>query len=96
MEYEKKHEIDQRVYSAEDIQMILGVKRSAAYNFLTKVYKEGEPFLVHKSGPCTACPRRALTHGCAAKKNEKLWEIAKSIEKVFALLRKSLEKVAIC
>lgn len=37
MESEKK--IDQRVYSAEDIQMILGMKRSATYNYLTKVYK---------------------------------------------------------
>ena len=57
MGYEKRQDIDQRVYSAEDIQMILGVKRSAAYNFLTKVYKEGEPFLVHKIGTMYRVPK---------------------------------------
>lgn len=55
MESEKK--IDQRVYSAEDIQVILGMKRSAAYNFLTKVYKEGKPFLVHKIGAMYRVPK---------------------------------------
>lgn len=60
MGYEKRQDIDQRVYSAEDIQMILGVKRSAAYNFLTKVYKEGEPFLVHKIGTMYRVPKESF------------------------------------
>ena len=58
MESEKK--IDQRVYSAEDIQVILGMKRSAAYNFLTKVYKEGKPFLVHKIGAMYRVPKQSF------------------------------------
>lgn len=58
MESEKK--IDQRVYSAEDIQVILGMKRSAAYNFLTKVYKEGKPFLVHKIGAMYRVPKESF------------------------------------
>lgn len=57
MGYEKRQDIDQRVYSAEDIQVMLGVKRSAAYNFLTKVYKDGEPFLVHKIGTMYRVPK---------------------------------------
>ena len=91
MGYEKRQDIDQRVYSAEDIQVMLGVKRSAAYNFLTKVYKDGAPFLVHKSGPCTACPRRALTHGCAARKSEE----ESSFEEVVTCVEKSFEKVSL-
>ncbi len=57
MGYEKRQDIDQRVYSAEDIQVMLGVKRSAAYNFLTKVYKDGKPFLVHKIGTMYRVPK---------------------------------------
>ena len=69
MGYEKRQDIDQRVYSAEDIQMILGVKRSAAYNFLTKVYKEGEPFLVHKIGTMYRVPKESFdAWWCGEKK----------------------------
>ena len=60
MGYEKRQDIDQRVYSAEDIQVMLGVKRSAAYNFLTKVYKYGTPFLVHKIGTMYRVPKESF------------------------------------
>ena len=60
MGYEKRQDIDQRVYSAEDIQVMLGVKRSAAYNFLTKVYKDGAPFLVHKIGTMYRVPKESF------------------------------------
>lgn len=54
---EKKQDVEQRVYSVSDIQVMLGMKRSAAYNFLTKVYKEGKPFLVHKIGVMYRVPK---------------------------------------
>ena len=60
MGYEKRQDIDQRVYSAEDIQVMLGVKCSAAYNFLTKVYKDGAPFLVHKIGTMYRVPKESF------------------------------------
>lgn len=60
MGYEKRQDIDQRVYSAEDIQVMLGVKRSAAYNFLTKVYKDGAPFLVYKIGTMYRVPKESF------------------------------------
>ena len=60
MGYEKRQDIDQRVYSAEDIQVMLGVKRSAAYNFLTKVYKDGAPFLVNKIGTMYRVPKESF------------------------------------
>ena len=58
MKSEKK--IDQRVYSAEDIQVILGMKRSATYNYLTKVYKDGRPFVVHKVGSMYRIPKESF------------------------------------
>lgn len=57
MEYEKGMDIERRVYSAEEIQKILGMKRSSVYNFLTQVYKDHGPFLVHKIGSIYRVPR---------------------------------------
>lgn len=54
---EKKMDVESRVYSVSDVQVMLEMKRSAAYNFLTKVYKEGKPFLVHKIGAMYRVPR---------------------------------------
>ena len=54
---EKKMDIERRVYSAEEIQEILVIKRSATYNYLTKVYKDGGPFLVHKIGTMYRVPK---------------------------------------
>ena len=60
METEKKQDIERRVYSAEEIQVILGMKRSAIYNYLTKVYKDGGPFLVHKIGTMYRVPKESF------------------------------------
>ena len=87
---EKKMDIERRVYSAEEIQEILGIKRSATYNYLTKVYTDGGPFLVQKSVPCTVCQRKILMPGCVAKRNKKF---EKSLEKAADYAEKSFEKV---
>lgn len=60
MESERKMDIERRVYSTEEIQEILGMKRSATYNFLTKVYKDGHPFLVHKVGSMYRVPKESF------------------------------------
>ena len=67
MGYEKRQDIDQRVYSAEDIQVMLGVKRSAAYNFLTKVYKDGAPFLVLKIVSMYSVPKESFDEWLCGK-----------------------------
>ena len=46
------------VYDINDIQKILGIKRTAAYSFIKKAYDEQKPFRVLKIGsvyriPCT-------------------------------------------
>lgn len=60
MESERKMDIERRVYSTEEIQEILGMKRSATYNFLTKVYKDRRPFLVHKVGSMYRVPKESF------------------------------------
>lgn len=46
-----------RVYSAEDIQQLLGVGRSKVYEYLEKVYKEQTPFRVLKIGRVYRIPK---------------------------------------
>lgn len=46
-----------RVYSAEDIQQLLGVGRSKVYEYLEKVYKDQEPFRVLKIGRIYRIPK---------------------------------------
>ena len=82
---EKKMDIERRVYSAEEIQEILGIKRSATYNYLT-----AGPFWCIKSVPCTVCQRKILMPGCVAKRNKKF---EKSLEKAADYAEKSFEKV---
>ena len=60
MESEKKQDVERRVYSTEEIQEILGMKRSATYNFLTSVYRDGGPFLVHKIGSMYRVPKESF------------------------------------
>lgn len=66
MKSEKK--INQRVYSVSDIQVMLGMKRSATYNYLTKVYKDGSPFLVHKVGSMYRVPKKSFDAWLSGKK----------------------------
>lgn len=42
--------MEQRVYSISDIQAILGVSRTKAYEYIKKVYHEKKPFRVIKVG----------------------------------------------
>lgn len=45
------------VYDMNDIQKILGIKRTAAYSFIKKAYTEQKPFRVLKIGSVYRIPR---------------------------------------
>ena len=49
--------IDKKVYSVADIQKILGIGRSKAYEFLDDVYKCKKPFYVIKIGKLYKIPK---------------------------------------
>lgn len=46
-----------KVYSAEDIQQLLGVGRSKVYEYLEKVYKDQKQFRVLKIGRIYRIPK---------------------------------------
>lgn len=46
-----------KVYSAEDVQQILGIGRSKVYDYLEKVYKQKKPFRVIKIGRIYRIPK---------------------------------------
>lgn len=48
---------EKRVYDVVDIQKILGLGRSSAYEFLGKVYLEQNPFTVIKIGRLYKIPK---------------------------------------
>lgn len=58
-------------YTPEDIQTMLGVKRSAAYNFLAQVYRDHGPFLVHKIGTMYRIQKESFDDWFYGKKTEK-------------------------
>ena len=58
-------------YSPEDIQAMLGMKRSSVYNFLTQVYKKHSPFLVHKIGSMYRIPKESFDAWFYGKNTEK-------------------------
>lgn len=58
-------------YTPEDIQTMLGVKRSAAYNFLAQVYRDHGPLLVHKIGTMYRIPKESFDDWFYGKKTEK-------------------------
>lgn len=49
-----------KVYSAEDIQRLLGIGRSKVYDYLEKVYKEKKPFRVIKIGRIYRIPKESF------------------------------------
>ncbi len=51
-------EISKKVYEAEDIQKLLGIGRTKAYEFLDEVYTKQEPFRVIKIGKMYKIPCR--------------------------------------
>lgn len=57
---ENTEHMERIAYSPEDIQAMLGVKRSSVYNFLTQVYKNRDPFLVHKIGSMYRIPKESF------------------------------------
>lgn len=58
-------------YTPEDIQTMLGIKRSAVYNFLAQVYRDHGPFLVHKIGTMYRIPKESFDNWFYGKKTEK-------------------------
>ncbi|MBQ2879367.1 MAG: helix-turn-helix domain-containing protein [Anaerotignum sp.] len=53
-------EINKMVYSADDIQKILGLGRSMTYTFLEKVLCEQKPFKVLKVGKLYRVPKKGF------------------------------------
>lgn len=49
-------DISKKVYDAEDIQKLLGIGRTKAYEFLDEVYQKQEPFRVIKIGKMYRIP----------------------------------------
>ena len=49
---------DKKVYEVSDIQSLLGIGRSSAYNYLFEVYKKQEPFPVIKIGRLLKIPKK--------------------------------------
>ena len=45
-----ENEMEKKVYKVEDVQNLLGLGRSKAYEFIDKVYNDINPFRVLKIG----------------------------------------------
>ena len=56
----ENQEINKMVYSADDIQKILGLGRSMTYTFLEKVFFEQKPFKVLKVGKLYRVPKKGF------------------------------------
>ncbi len=56
-------DISKKVYDAEDIQKLLGIGRTKAYEFLDEVYKKQEPFRVIKIGKVYRIPCKPFENG---------------------------------
>ena len=52
--------IDRMVYTAEDIQKILGLGRSVTYTFFEKIFSEQKPFKVLKVGKMYRVPKKGF------------------------------------
>lgn len=52
--------VDRMVYTAEDIQKILGLGRSVTYTFLEKTFSEQKPFKVLKVGKMYRVPKKGF------------------------------------
>ena len=53
-------DISKKVYDAEDIQKLLGIGRTKAYELLDEVYKKQEPFRVIKIGKVYRIPCKSF------------------------------------
>ena len=54
---EKFEDRDSMVYDLADIQRMLKIGRTASYDFIAKVYKEGNPFPVLRVGSMYRIPK---------------------------------------
>lgn len=52
------NKLEKKVYSASEIQKILGLGRNRLYEFLEKTYKEQSPFRVLKFGKIYKIPKQ--------------------------------------
>lgn len=52
--------MEPKVYSVSEIQDILGISRTKAYDFVRKVYKENGPFRVIKIGDSYRIPKKGF------------------------------------
>lgn len=52
--------MEQRVYSITEIQEILGVSRTKAYEYVKKVYQDKKPFRVIKVGGNYRIPKSSF------------------------------------
>ena len=55
--------MEPKVYTVSEIQELLGIGRSAAYEYIKKVEKENKPFRVIKIGNSYRIPKKVLTNG---------------------------------
>lgn len=56
----KDFEADAIVYDLDDIQHLLSIGRTSAYDYIRKVYKEKKPFPVMKLGSMYRIPKKAF------------------------------------
>lgn len=52
--------MESKVYTVNDIQKILGIGRTAAYDYIKKVEKEKKPFRVIKIGASYRIPKESF------------------------------------
>ena len=62
--------VEKRDYDADDVQKLLGIGRSKAYNFLDEVYAEQKPFRVIKIGKLYRVPKEAFDRWLIGEQEE--------------------------
>jgi hypothetical protein len=55
-----QEQITKKVYDVADIQQLLGLGRSKAYDFLEEVYRNKRPFIVLKIGKLYKVPKESF------------------------------------
>ena len=55
-----ENEVEKKVYKVEDVQNLLGLGRSMAYEFIENVYYDRKPFRVLKIGRANRTPRHSF------------------------------------
>ena len=68
------------VYSVADIQMLLGIGKSKAYQFLEEVYKSQFPFIVIKIGKLYKIPKRSFDELVKDGMKTRNWFIVREVK----------------